>query len=92
MIVLNMKPASISQKLVELAALGYQLSFRRNPTFIYCLETQVRNPDCDRIIYAITLTDGRKGYIIDASSVYTGNTSIEMEQKFQHCIAGLLHT
>ncbi len=39
------------------------------------------NPDADRIIYAISLLNGRKGYLIDACNVYSDNISYELELK-----------
>ncbi len=39
------------------------------------------NPDIDRILYAITLSQGGKGYLIDTSNVYADNISTEMVQK-----------
>ena len=43
----------------------------------------VANPDAERIIYAIALVDGRRGYLIDPCNVYADNISYEMEQKLQ---------
>lgn len=41
------------------------------------------NPDADRILYAISLPNGRRGVLIDACNVYADNISYEMEQKLQ---------
>lgn len=43
----------------------------------------VRNPDADRILYAISLADGNRGSMVDACNVYADNISNEMEQKLQ---------
>ncbi len=48
----------------------------------YYLE-DVANPDAERIIYAISLVDGRRGYLVDPCNVYSDNISYEMEQKLQ---------
>ena len=39
------------------------------------------NPDSDRTLYAITLINGRRGFMIDACNVYSDNISYEMELK-----------
>lgn len=43
----------------------------------------IANPDEDRILYAIALSNDRKGFLIDVCNVYTDNISYEMEQKLQ---------
>lgn len=43
----------------------------------------VRNPDADRILYAISLSDGSRGFLIDTCNVYSDNISDEMERKLQ---------
>jgi hypothetical protein len=43
----------------------------------------VVNPDADRILYAISLSKGRRGFLIDACNAYSDNISYEMEQKLQ---------
>lgn len=43
----------------------------------------VINPDGDRILYAISLSKGRRGFLIDACNVYSDNINYEMEQKLQ---------
>jgi hypothetical protein len=43
----------------------------------------VVNPDADRILYAISLSNGRRGFLIDPCNVYSDNISYEMEQKLQ---------
>ena len=40
-------------------------------------------PDADRVLYAISLTNGRRGFLIDACNVYSDNISYEMKQKLQ---------
>ena len=39
------------------------------------------NPDADRIVYAISLSQGAKGYLIDTCFVYSDNISPEMTEK-----------
>jgi len=41
------------------------------------------NPDGDRIIFSITLTNGRKGFLIEMCNVYADNISYEMEQRLR---------
>jgi hypothetical protein len=41
------------------------------------------NPDADRILYAISLSGGLKGFLIDTCDVYTDNISIEMTKKLK---------
>src|SRR5688572_13148645 len=38
------------------------------------------NPDADRMLYAISLSQGLKGFLIDTCNVYTDNISQEMQQ------------
>jgi hypothetical protein len=101
MIFQDKQSTSISQTLVSLKNQGYQLSFRREATCIYCFELQecitpenftvdksyyfedIANPDADRILYAISLSNERRGFLIDACNVYSDNISYEMEQKLQ---------
>lgn len=101
MIFQDKRSTSISQKLADLKDQGYQLSFRREATCIYCFELQERimpedftvdesyyfedvaNPDADRILYAISLSNGKQGFLIDVCNVYLDNISYEMEQKLQ---------
>lgn len=101
MIFQDKQPTSISQTLAGLRNQGYQLSFRREATCIYCFELQewimpedftvdesyyfedIINPDADRILYAISLSKERRGFLIDACNVYSDNISYELEQKLQ---------
>ena len=101
MIVRDRHVTSIRKTLEDLKDQGFQLSFRRDASCIYCIESNellypeefsvnetyylgdVVNPDTDRIIYAISLVDGRQGYLIDPCNVYSDNISYEMEQKLQ---------
>lgn len=39
------------------------------------------NPDADRMLYAISLLHGGKGFLIDTSNVYMDNISREMAQR-----------
>lgn len=41
------------------------------------------NPDADRILYAITLSWGSRGFLIDACNVYSDNISPEMREKLK---------
>jgi hypothetical protein len=41
------------------------------------------NPDEDRVLYAISLAQGIKGFLVDACSVYTDNISTEMMRKLK---------
>jgi hypothetical protein len=41
------------------------------------------NPDEDRVIYAVSLSQGGKGYFIEACNVYTDNISPAMMQKLK---------
>lgn len=45
--------------------------------------TDTVNPDADRILYAISLSDGRRGFLVDVCNAYSDNISDEMEQKLQ---------
>lgn len=101
MIIQERRITSIRQILEGLKDQGYRLSFRRDATSIYCIESlelltpdefsveetyyfeDVASPDADRIIYAISLADGRRGYLVDTCHVYSDNISYEMEQKLQ---------
>jgi hypothetical protein len=101
MILQDKRQMTINQTLADLRNQGYQLSFRREATCIYCFELQERimpedftvdesyyfedvvKPDADRILYAISLLNGRRGFLIDACNVYSDNISYEMEQKLQ---------
>jgi hypothetical protein len=44
----------------------------------------VFNPDADRILYAISLSMGEKGFLIDTCNVYTDNISMEMTRKLNN--------
>jgi len=44
---------------------------------------EIDNPDEDRTLYAISLTQGAKGFLIDSCNVYTDNISPEMMQKLK---------
>lgn len=50
--------------------------------YYYFQETS--NPDADRMLYAIFLSQGRKGFLIDACTVYMDNISPEMSQKLNN--------
>ena len=39
------------------------------------------NPDADRMLYAISLSQGGKGFLIDTSTVYMDNISREMAER-----------
>jgi len=41
------------------------------------------NPDADRVLYAISLSQGLKGFLIDTCNVYADNISYEMVQKLK---------
>jgi len=41
------------------------------------------NPDADRMLYAISFSQGSKGFLIDTCNVYTDNISQEMVQKLK---------
>ena len=42
---------------------------------------ETMNPDADRMLYAISLSQGGKGFLIDTCNVYTDNISPEMAQR-----------
>ena len=44
---------------------------------------EIENPDADRMLYAISLSQDVKGFLIDACNVYSDNISHEMMQKLQ---------
>jgi len=44
---------------------------------------EMEMPDADRMIYAISLVQGPKGYLIDACNVYMDNISAEMMEKLK---------
>ena len=44
---------------------------------------EIENPDADRMLYAISLSQNVKGFLIDACNVYSDNISHEMMQKLQ---------
>jgi len=44
---------------------------------------EIFNPDADRMLYAISLSTGGKGFLIDTCNVYMDNISIEMIQKLK---------
>ncbi|MES1217818.1 MAG: phosphoribosylpyrophosphate synthetase [Bacteroidota bacterium] len=46
----------------------------------------ILNPDADRMLYAISLSQGGKGFLIDACNVYIDNISPEMEQRLNKMI------
>jgi hypothetical protein len=89
----------ISEKLSELSRKGYQLKFRRECAWLYCVEhrqwimpeditvdesfyfQEILNPDADRMLYAISLVEGVKGFLIDTCTVYMDNISHEMMRK-----------
>jgi hypothetical protein len=41
------------------------------------------NPDAERMLYAISLSQGLKGFLIDTCNVYSDNISSEMVQKLK---------
>jgi hypothetical protein len=43
----------------------------------------ILNPDAERILYAISLSGGLKGFLIDTCNVYMDNISPEMAQKLK---------
>lgn len=43
----------------------------------------ILNPDADRILYAISLLGGLKGFLVDSCDVYTDNISPEMVHKLK---------
>lgn len=44
---------------------------------------EIFNPDLDRTLYAISLSQGGKGFLIDACNVYKDNISPEMMEKIR---------
>lgn len=44
---------------------------------------EVGSPDADRILYAISLSQGGKGFLIDACNVYADNMSHELMSKLR---------
>ena len=48
----------------------------------YYFEEMV-NPDAERLLYAISLSQGGKGFLIDTCNVYMDNISPEMMQKLK---------
>jgi hypothetical protein len=44
---------------------------------------EIENPDADRTLYAISVSQGGKGFLIDACNVYMDNISPEMMQRLQ---------
>lgn len=49
--------------------------------FYYFEETS--HPDAERMLYAISLSGGAKGFLVDACSVYTDNISPEMRERLK---------
>src|SRR5688572_16236470 len=43
----------------------------------------ILNPDAERVLYAISVLQGGKGFLIDTCSVYVDNISPEMIQKLK---------
>lgn len=94
-----LKPMSINEIVADLNKQGYQLTFRREATCLYCIElnrwvtpdsfmvdkcyyfNDNLSPDGDRMIYAISTLDERKGFFISACLVYEDNISPEMKQR-----------
>jgi hypothetical protein len=52
----------------------------------YHFEDPLR-PDGDRMIYAISSTQGHRGFLVDSCFVYEDNISVEMMQKLQQATA-----
>jgi hypothetical protein len=48
---------------------------------------EVETPDADRMLYAISLSQGIKGFLIDTCYVYTDSISPEMLQKLNKIIS-----
>lgn len=44
---------------------------------------EIANPDADRVLYAISFSQGRKGFLIDTCNVYSDNINPDMMQKLQ---------
>jgi hypothetical protein len=44
---------------------------------------EIETPDADRMLYAISLSQGVKGFLIDTCNVYMENTSPEMMEKIK---------
>jgi len=44
---------------------------------------EVENPDADRVLYAISLSQNVKGFLIDTCNVYMDNISHEMMEKLR---------
>jgi|GEM_PF-2336663 len=44
---------------------------------------EIANPDVERMLYAISLSQGGKGFLIDTCTVYMDNISPEMMQKLE---------
>ena len=44
---------------------------------------EISNPDADRMLYAISLPQGVKGFLVDTCGVYADNISPEMMQKLK---------
>ena len=49
--------------------------------FYYFAETNA--PDADRVLYAISLLHGSKGFLVDACNAYMDNISAEMLEKLR---------
>jgi hypothetical protein len=94
-------PLSIGETLSDLKKRGYQQTFRREATCLYCIELSnwimpdsfmvdeyyhfedTSNTDEERILYAISLTEGLKGFLVDTCFVYEDNISPEMAEKLK---------
>ena len=44
---------------------------------------EIANPDADRMLYAISLSQEVKGFLIDTCGIYADNISLEMIQKLK---------
>jgi len=44
---------------------------------------EIESPDADRMLYAISLSQGIKGFLVDTCGVYTDNISPAMVQKLK---------
>ncbi|MBV4355854.1 hypothetical protein [Pinibacter aurantiacus] len=44
---------------------------------------EAADPDAERILYAISLSNGLRGFLIDSCNAYTDNISLQMVLKFR---------
>jgi hypothetical protein len=77
---LEIRRDAVSLYCFELQQLIMTANFTVDESYYF---SEIESPDADRMLYAISLLNGIKGFLIDTCNVYMDNISPEMMEKLK---------